>query len=646
MELSAIVERAIDLAARNERADLRERLESALGRVHDPNVRVMVVGEFKQGKSLLVNALVGAPVCAVDDDIATSVPTTVRYGAEPTAATLSTPAGASADGPRATTLERTPVSLDELAAFTSERGNPSNERGIAAVDVTLPRKILTGGLALVDSPGVGGLDSAHSLATLAALPSAHALLFVTDASQEFTAPELRFLRKAMRMVPDVAIVLTKIDLVPQWRRIAELDRAHLDDAGLGDVPIFPVSSALRVRAVERDDASLNDESGFPALIGYLRRDIVARSAALVRGSVAHDLRSTAEHLSLSLDAELGALTNPDETPALIARLEAARERTDELRKQASKWQVTLNDGVADLIADLDYDLRDRLRRVQREAETAIDRGDPGPVWEQLVEWFEQRVAAAVSDTFVWTDERARWLAEQVAAHFEAQAVVLPSIAVDDTEGVLDPVEPMGAIDSGRLGVLQKAFVGMRGSYGGVLMIGLVTSLIGMSLINPISLAAGVLLGGKAYRDDKAQRLARRQADAKLLVRRQIDDLTFQVGKQLKDRLRLVQRATRDHFTDIAEEYHRSIADSLAAAQAAANASAADVQRRVVTIRGELERVSWLQRAADAVDALEGDGAHVEGRHAGPAEAAPRPEPPSEPEPEPAPLTPATATAPR
>ena len=42
-------------------------------------MRVLVVGEFKQGKSQLVNALVNAPVCPVDDDIATAVPTVVRH---------------------------------------------------------------------------------------------------------------------------------------------------------------------------------------------------------------------------------------------------------------------------------------------------------------------------------------------------------------------------------------------------------------------------------------------------------------------------------------------------------------------------------------------------------------------------------------
>lgn len=125
---------------------------------------------------------------------------------------------------------------------------------------------------------------------------------------------------------------------------------------------------------------------------------------------------------------------------------------------------------------------------------------------------------------------------------------------------------MPTMEDGRLGPLQKLLIGMRGSYGGVLMFGLLTGIFGMALINPLSVGAGLMLGRKAYREEKEARLKRRQAEAKTLVRKQIDDIVFQVGKQLKDRLRMVQRETRDHFTEIADEHHRSLTDSVAAAQ--------------------------------------------------------------------------------
>jgi hypothetical protein len=129
------------------------------------------------------------------------------------------------------------------------------------------------------------------------------------------------------------------------------------------------------------------------------------------------------------------------------------------------------------------------------------------------------------------------------------------------------------------------------------MIGLVTGVVGLSLINPFSVAAGVLIGRKAYRDDKDARLKRRQAEAKNLVHRQIDDVIFQVGKQLKDRLRLVQRSTRDHFTEIADEHHRSLADSVLAAQKAATLFSKEKEARIRELRIELKAVESLRGLA-------------------------------------------------
>ena len=221
-DMTALVHSLSEFAAETGRPDLAQRLEHTHARLLDPDVRVIVVGEFKQGKSKLINALVNAPACPVDDDIATSVPTSVGYGEQPSAWIMTRDEDASTKP--GTAVERQQVPLEELSDYVSERGNPGNERRIVSAEVLLPREILKGGLKLVDSPGVGGLDSSNALATLSALSSAHAVLLVSDASQEYTEPEVQFLKHAMRISPNVAAVLAKTDLYPEWRQIEQIDR--------------------------------------------------------------------------------------------------------------------------------------------------------------------------------------------------------------------------------------------------------------------------------------------------------------------------------------------------------------------------------------------------------------------------------------
>jgi len=586
-----VVDRAMALAEVCERPDLHRRLVQARSRSQDPGVRVLVVGEPKQGKSSLVNALVGAPVCPVADDVATVVPTVVRAGAAPRA-TLVVAAGPGADADAADVpTERVPVPIDQVAARVTGSGT---ERLVQA-EVELPRKLLDG-LELVDTAGVGGVGMARALRTVDLLPSADAVLLVSDGSQEFTAPEMAFLEQARALCPTVVCVLTKTDACPQWRTVAELDRAHLAARGI-DAPVLPVSSALAQLAVQHRDRELHEESGIGALVTHLRREVVDRAEVLARRSLVHDLQAVTEHLALSVRAELAALEDPAGREELVRGLEEARNAADDLRRRSSRWQQVLGDGVTDLMSDIEFDLRDRTRVVTREAEEAIDAQDPGPAWPELAEWLDRRIAAAVADSYVWAEQRSEWLAERVIEQFARDGgAAVPALSVGAAGDALESLVDLPLIDDGAMTLRERTLIGLRGSYTGVLMTGLVTSLAGMAIINPFSLAAGVLLGRKAYNDDRKQRVQRRQTEAKTVVRRHLDEVVFQVGKHLKDRLRTVQRTLRDLITDTAEEMSRSLADAVTAAQRSAKEATAARDARVRSLRLRLDQLDRL--AAD------------------------------------------------
>jgi hypothetical protein len=148
---------------------------------------------------------------------------------------------------------------------------------------------------------------------------------------------------------------------------------------------------------------------------------------------------------------------------------------------------------------------------------------------------------------------------------------------------------------------------MRGSYGGMLMFGMLTTLAGMALINPISLAAGLILGGKTLREDKQSRLKRQQAEAQMLLRRQVDDVIFHVGKECRDRLRQVQRLLRDHFSDVATELQRSLSESIQAAEKAAHTEGSLRQQRMNRLKAELAQIEALRQDTRALLAAAGSG---------------------------------------
>lgn len=589
-----LIDRALALADAAGREDLRQRLTLARGRADDQSIRVVFVGEPKQGKSQLVNALLGAPICPVADDVATAVPTVVRHGPSARAELIRARASARADWfvPEAE-LERDAVPVDELARRLPAATDVAGPGSIVRAEVQLPRTFLADGLELVDTAGIGGVGRTRSLATLDLLSGADAVVLVSDASQAFTGPEMVLIRQVAGRCPNLACVITKTDAHPAWRQIAELDRAHLAAEGI-DAPLIPVTANLALLGMRRNDRSLFDESGLSALVRHLRVDVVGRAEELTARSLRHDLSTVAEHLAVGTRAELAVLEDPLGGEARVRELEAARAGIEDLRRQSARWQQVLADGVTDLMADIDYDLRDRSRVVVREAEDAIDAQDPGANWDQLTDWLDQRVAQAVADSYVWAAQRSEWLAERVLEQFARDGgEAVDELFLGDAREALGTLINLPDIDRGYLTLRERVLIGLKGSYTGVLMTGLVTSLAGLAIINPISLAVGAIIGTKAYRDDKAQRRLRRQNEAKTAVRRHLDEVVFQVGKQLRDRLREVQRTLRDLLSDSVEEMSRTLKDAVRAAQRSVNVATAERDARVRELRRrqlEIERL--------------------------------------------------------
>jgi replication fork clamp-binding protein CrfC len=112
------------------------------------------------------------------------------------------------------------------------------------------------------------------------------------------------------------------------------------------------------------------------------------------------------------------------------------------------------------------------------------------------------------------------------------------------------------------------------------------------MMNPLAVGAGLLLGRKAYKEDRDNRLNRARAEAKMNMRRFIDDVSFVVTKESRDRLKLVQRQLRDHYRDIANQANRSLNESLQATIASARMKEAESNTRIK----ELERQLKIVRA--------------------------------------------------
>lgn len=574
----------------DDRPDLVDRLEAAFARASRPTSIVCVVGEFKQGKSSLVNGMVGAAVCPVDDDLATSAITLV-HGAEKPSATVRTRSGGR--------TERIVIEPDELSRFVTESGNPGNRLGVERVDVGLPSDLLADGLCLVDTPGTGSLGAGHAAATLAFIPFADGLVFVSDASSELTATEVDFLREARALCPTLMVVQPKIDVSPEWRRIVELNRGHLDRAGV-DARIWPVSTSLRFEALGTDDAVLDERSGFPEMLRALRRDVVEPSRTLAAARAAADALSVADQLHLSLEHRRAVLTDPARRAALAAEADEAVRRLEQLRGPGARWATVLGDRVTDLQASVNHQLRRGSVEVVRSFEERIETLKTAEEWDRCARDLQTAAASYVLDLFRTVE----------AGRSEVRAEIAELVGADDlitvgergTGSEVDVTRfwrDRRDVSSGAGAAARVGLSGLRGLQSGVVLLGTLTQLLpvaaaGLLATNPVLLTVGAMFGGVSVLDDRKRKVAAMRQAARIQIRQFLDDLSLEIGNELSTMVRQLQRDLRDEFAERIGELQRTYADAARQANETAHGDEATREQRVEFIT---RRVDQLGAAA-------------------------------------------------
>jgi GTP-binding protein EngB required for normal cell division len=206
---------------------------------------VACVGQFKRGKSTLLDALVGERLLPTGIVPVTTVPTVVRYG-EQRSARMKT-----------ATQPWKAIPLNEVAQYVAEDHNPENVKKVTGVEVFVPAPLLASGMCFVDTPGLGSVFAGNTAATQDFIPHIDAALVVIGADPPISGEELAIVETVAAQVRDLLFVLNKADRVTEGEREAAtaFARKLLESRLRRPVEIiYEVSAAERLegRGPERD----------------------------------------------------------------------------------------------------------------------------------------------------------------------------------------------------------------------------------------------------------------------------------------------------------------------------------------------------------------------------------------------------------
>ena len=248
-----------------------------------------VCGKVKNGKSSLINALIGRRILPECNDVATSRVFKIS-NADSDSFFLVYSNG-----------DRKEISFEELAQYGSQaeidtKGEASLDKVIAYIQVNTPVDFLPEGVSIIDTPGIGSTYPQHTAITKQYLKYADAALFVMNPTP-LESVEISFLKEIVEVSPSIIFVTTKTDLSGNqvvddaiYRNKEHITNA-IGDKLVWDIKIFKMSSTTLLEAAQASDeiiADFNyDVSGY-AQVKEAIQDIVFLTIGYYRVGIAYN----------------------------------------------------------------------------------------------------------------------------------------------------------------------------------------------------------------------------------------------------------------------------------------------------------------------------------------------------------------------
>jgi GTP-binding protein EngB required for normal cell division len=318
-EVTASVRSAKQLFQTLSAQEAVERCQELLVQLAEDRFNLAVVGQFKRGKSTLMNAIIGRDLLPTGLLPLTSAITTLCYGPQERLMLRRKGWGWEQEAP-----------LAQLADFITERGNPGNEKGLIEARVELPVPFLRRGLYFIDTPGIGSVRHENTATTYAFLPQMAAVIFVTSVEAPLSEAEERFLLDIRGQVRQLFIVVNKLDMLADSEREEVLDYIRMQIKrllGTADIPLYPLSARSGLTAKLHHDETgvsqnglasfeqalttfLAEQQGRTFLVSILDRALHLFAAAeqtLARTSTESELQGKMLELRASLESLREAL---------------------------------------------------------------------------------------------------------------------------------------------------------------------------------------------------------------------------------------------------------------------------------------------------------------------------------------------------
>jgi GTPase SAR1 family protein len=346
---------AFDLSDRESCLEWREKLKTNA-------FNLVVVGQFKRGKTCLINALLGAEILPVSVIPLTSIVTLLVYS-ETKGARVLFNSGKTTDIP-----------VESIFDYVTETGNPNNVKGVCEVTVLYPSPYLKDGVRLVDTPGVGSVYAHNTDVAYRFVPRSDAALFLLSVDQPVSSAEVDFLKDVREYAARIFFLLNKTDYLSGeevGRSLSFAERTLEEIMGPGNIRIFPVSAKLGLRARQNGSQEELAASGLPPFTQALDRFLARDKGKVLLESVSGNLLKVLSRERLETELKLKSLATPVEQ--IRERIAAFESRKQQLVEQRASFDALFSSELQRIVIhELDRGIAEMKSRLTSEMSEQFD----------------------------------------------------------------------------------------------------------------------------------------------------------------------------------------------------------------------------------------------------------------------------------
>jgi predicted GTPase len=379
-ELDKLREFADSLALEKTRSSIEETLDKAV----KEHFEVAVVGEFKRGKSTIINAILGEDVLPSDVLPATAALNRITYSAEPFVIVEYK------DG------REVRVPVEKLSDYVTKLTYESEKtaENVKQATVYYDTAFCKNNVDIIDTPGLND-DEQMTNVTLSILPEIDAAVFVISANSPFSQFEKEFLENKM-LTSDLGRIIFAVNCFGTFskedeERIVETVRRRIESyvmekakqvmgesskefavykRKIGKPRVFGVYAKKALTAKEQGDAQALAESNFPQFEQALEHMLTVERGSITLQILANKIISSgSEILNIILLRENALMMETDE---FMDKYRDATAEIDEIRTKKRLEFVKINDAAAKVYDGLKPILESYWQQIEDTAMEVID----------------------------------------------------------------------------------------------------------------------------------------------------------------------------------------------------------------------------------------------------------------------------------